>query len=175
MERKIILYIATSIDGYIAGPDDDISFLDAVEQTGEDYGYHDFYSTVDTVIMGRKTYDKVVGLGHPDPHPDKMLFIISRTINSSSTHKVYYNGPVESLVAQLKTNKGKNIFIDGGSQIVNLLLSQDLIDEYYISIIPVILGKGISLFKASDFSRSLKLAEVKRYPSGLVQLHYVRP
>lgn len=72
-QRKLILYIATSLDGYIANENDDLAFLDRVAEEGEDYGYAAFTETVDTVIMGRRTYDKVVAMGVPDPHPERTV------------------------------------------------------------------------------------------------------
>ncbi|HEY0041148.1 MAG TPA: dihydrofolate reductase, partial [Flavisolibacter sp.] len=79
MERKVILYIATSLDGYIAKTDDDLGFLSIVEQEGEDYGYGEFLQTVDAVIVGRRTYDKVLSMGYAFPHADKDAYIITRT------------------------------------------------------------------------------------------------
>jgi len=76
--RKLILYIACSLDGYIAKPNDDLGFLNRVQKEGEDYGYNDFVSTVDTVIVGRKTYDWVTGQGFEFPHSDKETYIITR-------------------------------------------------------------------------------------------------
>ncbi len=79
--RKVILYIASSLDGFIAKENDDISFLSVVEKKGEDYGYHAFIETVDTVIMGRKTYDKVLSFGIDFPHHDKKCYELTRTKN----------------------------------------------------------------------------------------------
>ena len=77
--RKLILYISCSLDGYIAKPNDDLSFLQSVQMSGEDYGYYDFVKTVDTVIVGRRTYDWVVGQGYAFPHADKESYIITRS------------------------------------------------------------------------------------------------
>ena len=84
MDRKVILYISTSLDGYIAKPNDDLSFLSLVQQDGEDYGYSDFVNSVDTVIIGRKTYDWVMTQVTEFPHADKNSFIITRTARPGS-------------------------------------------------------------------------------------------
>jgi dihydrofolate reductase len=144
--RKLILYVAMSLDGYIAKPNDDLGFLSIVEKEGEDYGYADFVSSVDTVIMGRKTYDWVTK--QVDfPHADKNAFIITRSPRPSIGKTVFYTGDLNDLVRKLKTEEGKNIFCDGGAEIVNELLKNDLIDEFMISVIPVLVGNGIKLFK----------------------------
>ena len=170
--RKVIVYIAASLDGFIAGPNDDLSFLSAVEKVGEDYGYSDFISTVDTVIMGRKTYDWVMRHVPEFSHPDKKTYIITRTPRSSIGRTSFYTGSLTDLVNRLKGEPGQNIFIDGGSEVVNELLSHKLVDELIISYIPVLLGDGITLFKAGRPDQKLKLVESKQFDTGLVQLHY---
>ena len=142
MNRKVILYIATSLDGYIAQPNDDLSFLSIVEQEGQDYGYADFVKTVDAVIVGRKTYDKVISMGFDFPHADKDAYIITRTPRPSLGSIKFYTGDLKSLVDRLKSENGKNIFCDGGAEIVNELLKDDLIDEFIISVIPILVGNG---------------------------------
>ncbi len=138
MDRKVILYIATSLDGYIAKPNDDLSFLSIVQQEGEDYGYADFVNSVDTVILGRKTYDWVMTQVPEFPHSDKNSFIITRTPRSSIGKTSFYTGKLQDLVIKLKAEEGKNIFIDGGAEIVNELLKENLIDEFIISVIPIL-------------------------------------
>ena len=173
-DRKVILYIAMSLDGYIATRDDDLSFLSMVEQEGEDYGYADFVKTVDTVIVGRKTYDKVRSMGYEFPYRDKDAYIITRTARPSVGSVKFYTGSLKELVTRLKSVAGKHIFVDGGAEIVNELLKEDLIDEFYISVIPVLLGDGISLFKGGQPEIGLKLISSKSFDKGLVQLHYTR-
>jgi dihydrofolate reductase len=173
-KRKVILYIAESLDGFIARENSDISWLSIVERPGEDYGYKDFISTVDTVIMGRKTYDKVLSFGIEFPHKDKECYVLSRTLEGSDGNVQFYSGDINDLIKQLKAGEGKNIFIDGGSEVVREFRCKNLIDEYTISIIPVLLGKGVRLFKDSDTENKLKLIESNVFDSGLVQLRYVR-
>jgi len=173
-DRKVILFIAMSLDGYIAKPDGDIGFLSGVEQQGEDYGYNKFLNSVDTVIIGRKTYDHVIEMGFDYPHQDKDVYILSRSEKPEVGFPKYFKGSLNGLVAELKAKKGKNIYCDGGSDVINALLNENLVDEFIISVIPVLLGDGISLFKNGRPESQLKLIKSKQYDSGLVKLHYER-
>lgn len=173
-QRKLVLYIAMSLDGYIATKTDDLSFLSVVEKEGEDYGYQAFTDTVDTVILGRKTYDKVMTLVDTFPHADKETYVITRTPKPSAGNVNFYTGDLKDLVSRLKGKPGKSIFCDGGAELVNDLLKLDLFDDLIISIIPVLLGDGISLFKPGRPEGKLKLVSSKSFDSGLVQVHYVR-
>lgn len=170
--RKVILYIACSLDGFIAAQNDDLSFLSIVEKQDEDYGYNDFINSVDTVIMGRKTYDKVLTLVEQFPHADKKCFIITKTEKQAENNIIFYNQDLTQLIEKLKAENGKNIFVDGGAEIVNELIRLRLIDEFYISIIPCILGNGTRLFKEQNPYRDLELLSAKSFETGLVQLHY---
>ena len=161
-----------SLDGYIARNDDNIDFLSLVEEENQDYGYCDFLKSIDTVIMGRKTYDKVLSFGIEFPHADKETYIITRTSRPSIGSVQFYTGSLKELVKQLKNKPGKNIYVDGGAEIVQALLKEELIDEIVISIIPVLLGSGISLFKNGCNELKLKLKSTRSYNKGLVQLHY---
>ncbi len=171
-ERKLILYIAMSLDGYIAKPNDDLEFLSVVAHEGEDYGYAEFVSGIDTVLIGRKTYEKVISMGYEFPHADKEVYVITRQSIPNSGNTKFYSGNLKELVLQLKSQSGKGIYCDGGAEIVHELLKENLIDEFYISIVPILLGEGISLFKQHRPELNLKLSEVKSFDKGLVQLHY---
>jgi len=174
MSRKVILYIATSLDGYIAKPNDDLSFLSIVQQEGEDYGYADFVKSVDTVILGRKTYDWVMTQVPEFPHADKISFIITRTARPSIGKTNFYTGKLKDLISKQKGEQGKNIFIDGGAEIVNELLKENLIDEFIISVIPILVGNGTKLFKDDRPELKLELVSTKQFEKGLTQLHYKR-
>lgn len=174
MSRKVILYIATSLDGYIAKLNDDLSFLSVVEQEGQDYGYSDFVKTVDAVIVGRKTYDKVISMGFDFPHADKDAYIITRTPRKNVGSVKFYSGDLKALVDKLKSENGKNIFCDGGAEIVHELLKENLIDEFIISVIPIIVGNGTKLFRDGRPELKLELVSTKQFNKGLTQLHYKR-
>ena len=174
MSRQVILYIAMSLDGYIARANDDLEFLSIVEQEGQDYGYYDFVKTVDTVILGRKTYDKIISMGFDFPHTDKDSYIITKTPRPSIGSVRFYTDDLTTLVKTLKSSEGKNIYCDGGAEIVNELLKNDLIDEFIISVIPILLGNGIKLFKNDRPEQNIQLISATSFEKGLVQLHYKR-
>jgi dihydrofolate reductase len=171
-EGKVILYIAASLDGYIAKPGDDLQFLSLVQAEGEDYGYAEFYKTVDAVIMGRKTFDWVTGEIGGLPHPDKETYIITRTGRPSVGNTRFFTGNLKELVVELKKQRGKNIYCDGGAEIVNALLKEKLIDEIILSVIPVLIGSGTKLFHDGRPEQELELIASRTYASGLSQLHY---
>lgn len=172
--RKLSLFIATSLDGYIAKPDDDLSFLKPVEKEGEDYGYAAFMDTIDTIILGRKTYDYVVreiGASHYD-NGERKVYVITRTARPDTGNTTFYTGDPAGLVHRLKSENGKNIFCDGGAEIIHELLKHDLIDEFIISIVPVLVGNGTRLFKDGRPEQSLELVKVEAFDTGLVQMVY---
>lgn len=172
--RKLSVYIASSLDGYIAKPNDDLSFLQLVEKEGEDYGYAEFVEHIDTLIIGRKTHDYVVrhlGDSYYD-NGDRDVYVITRSPKASSGRTVFYSGSLVDLVARLKSESGKNIYCDGGAEVINALLKEDLIDELIISIIPVLVGDGTRLFQDGRPEQLLQFVEAKTFDSGLVQLHY---
>lgn len=172
--RKVLLFIATSLDGYIAKPNDDLSFLKLVEKEGEDYGYTEFTNTIDTLIIGRKTYDYVlreIGASHYD-NGQRDVYVITRTPKPKTGRTTFYTGSLVDLVDRLKAENGKHIYCDGGAEVINELLKNDLIDELIISIIPVLLGGGTRLFKDGRPEQLLELITEKTFETGLIQLHY---
>lgn len=171
-ERKLVLYIAMSLDGYIAQPNDDLSFLALVAKEGEDYGYYDFLAKVDTVVLGRKTYEWVMRQVPEFPHADKETYIWTRTPKPSTGNTHFYAGPLDELVKKLKQRSGGLIFCDGGAEVVNELLKNKLIDELIISVIPVLLGDGTRLFQPGRPMQTLKLLGTQHFETRLVQLHY---
>lgn len=172
--RKVIVFIAVSTDGFIAGENDDLSFLDGVQVVGEDYGYHDFVQSVDTVIMGRKTYDKVLGFGIPYPHTGRKSYVVSKERKGQDAHVTYWNDDPGKLVHHLRTEAGGHIFVDGGSTVIRSLLQENLIDRFIISTIPCLVGKGVKLFETGYPAQNLKLLRSCSFPSGLVQCWYER-
>lgn len=172
----VSIFIATSVDGYIAKPNDDLSFLKIVEKEGEDYGYAQFTETIDTIILGRKTYDYVlreIGSSHYD-NGTRDVYVITRTEKPSIGRTTFYTGNLTELITQLKAKNTKNIYCDGGAELIDALLKTDLIDEFIISIIPVLLGDGTRLFKDGRPEQALELIGTKTFDTGLTQLHYKR-
>lgn len=174
--RKIALFIAMSLDGYIAKPNDDLSFLKIVEKEGEDYGYAEFTDKIDTIIIGRKTHDyvlKEIGSSHYD-NGQRDVYVITRTERPKVGKTTFYTGNITELVKRLKAEKGKNIYCDGGAEVVNELLKHDLIDEFVIAVIPILLGNGTKLFKDGRPEQTLEFVTAKTFVTGLIQLHYKR-
>lgn len=174
--RKLSLFIAMSLDGYIAKPNDDLSFLNLVEKAGEDYGYAEFTATIDTLIIGRKTYDYVlkhVGPSHYD-NGQRDIYVMTRTERPRVGRTTFYTGNLAELVKRLKSGNGKDIYCDGGAEVINELMKHDLIDEFIISVVPVLLGSGTRLFKDERPEQMLELVTTKTFDTGLTQLHYKR-
>jgi dihydrofolate reductase len=140
--RKLILYISMSLDGFIATKENDISWLSMVEVEGEDYGYNAFNDSVDTYIVGRITYDTVLSLtgGIFPPADQHKCYVLTRQERVPKNGVTFYNGDVVELIFKLKKEGGKKIYCDGGGEVVKLLMDNNQIDEYIISIVPIVLG-----------------------------------
>ena len=168
--RRVRYYVASSLDGYIARTDGSIGWLfhDA------DYGYAAFYSTVDTVVMGRTTYELSLSFG-PYPFSGKKAYVYSKTrTGTRDEHAEFLAGDVRTFVAGLRAQPGRDIWLVGGAQLAREFLAADLIDEYIVSIHPVLLGSGIPLFPVNARETVLRFEGVRTFPSGLVQLRYER-
>lgn len=171
-----LVFIATSIYGYIAKPDGSIDWLfDVPNPDGSDFGYNDFIKNIDAILMGRITFDKVLTFGKW-PY-DKPVFLLTNTITNVGEN---LKGIVEIVKGELKSvleklhNRGfKNLYIDGGKTISNFL-NEDLIDEMIITRIPVLLGDGIPLFNKSDVELKFEHVRTEVFYNGLIQSHYKR-
>ena len=171
--RKLFLYIAVSLDGFIAKQDGDIGFLSEVEKEGEDYGYSTFMETVDTIIVGRKTYDKILSMDIEWPYGAREVYVFTRSPKPDSGTLHFYSGNLSDLISKLKNQEGKHIYCDGGAETIHQLRMDDLIDEMIISVIPVLLGNGIALFHSGLQEKKLRLLSADSFEKGLVQLHYI--
>jgi dihydrofolate reductase len=166
----VTLFIATSLDGYIAGPDDDLSWL----FTDTDYGFTRFYSGVDALIIGRGTYDVLRSFGEW-PYPGKRSVVVSRkedlVVDTAGT--TLHSGALPKLVDGLRQEGAKQVWLVGGGELVRSFLEQGLLDRVTVSLHPVLLGKGIPLFP-SGFPKTLLMFEnAEAFDSGLVQLNYM--
>jgi len=168
--RKVVLFIASSLDGFIARTSGEIDWL----FNDMDYGYADFLSGIDTIIMGRRTYEQVLSFGEY-PYKDIQGFVFSRTQKEKRDENVTFipDDPA-SFVEGLKCRTGKTIWLVGGSQVIKSIMSRDLIDEFVISVHPIILGDGIPLFRAPLPVINLNFRQCRAFDTGLVQLTYVR-
>ncbi len=164
------VFIATSLDGFIARKDGGLDFLSSVERAGEDYGYADFASSVDAIVMGRATYDVVVGFS-AWPYTGKRLLVMThRPIDPKHGEEACAGDP-RALVERLGGEGVKRIYVDGGV-VVRAFLRAGLVDDMVISVIPTLLGEGLPLFGEGTPERKLVLEASRAYESGLVQLRY---
>ncbi|MCA1029595.1 dihydrofolate reductase family protein [Bacillus timonensis] len=171
-KRKVVLFIATSLDGYIARTDGDIEWLHEVESKGDgENGYFTFYENIDTVLMGRKTYDKVLTLADQFPYPDKKNYVFSRTRSGSNENVTFINENVETFMKRLKSEDGDHIWLVGGGDLFHTFLEKNLVDELIVTIIPVLLGAGIPLLSKELPNQHLNLLKSTNY-GQFVQLHY---
>jgi dihydrofolate reductase len=164
------VFIATSLDGYIARPDGGIDWLSIVEMPGEDYGYQEFFDSVDVLVLGRKSYDVV--LGFPEwYYPGKRCIVLTHRPAESRHGEEFYSGDVEALVRQLGESGVRRIYVDGG-EVIQQFLKAGLIDDMTLSVIPILLGSGIRLFAGGEPEQRLSLESSRSWPSGLAQLRY---
>jgi dihydrofolate reductase len=178
--RKIVLGLGISLDGYIARPDGDVDFLDmATKDSGppaKNYSMGAFFKTIDVAIMGRKTYD--VGLkmsGGSFSNYGMKCYVCSRSQAPGERGPVtFVNDSPKALVEMLRKQPGKNIWHMGGGELAREFLKDDLIDELYIGVVPILIGKGIPLFPAAFPQREFRLLENGTYSKGMIALRYER-
>ena len=167
------VYIATSLDGFIAEEDGGLAFLESAESGTEDYGYSEFIDSVDAIVMGRSTYE--VGLSFPTwPYAGKRVIVLTSGARPKPVHDEEFSSEApRELVERLGGEEVRRIYVDGGVTIRSFLAA-GLIDDLTISIVPAILGRGIPLFGLGTPALSLTLESAESYPTGLVQLRYRR-
>lgn len=164
------IYIATSIDGFIARRDGNLDWLHYGHTGDEDYGFKKFTSTIDAVVMGKNTYDVVSGFDEW-AYKDKRVIVLSNTLAKVRKEAELFSGQLTELLAKLHAENIKHIWIDGGIT-VSRFLEAGLVDDITVSIIAMVLGSGIPLFNAMNQESKCRLVSTKSYPSGLVQLKY---
>jgi dihydrofolate reductase len=170
--RKLVLFIATSLDGFIAREDESLDWLFRVEGEG-DNGYSDFYETIDTILMGRRTYDWIIRHEQENfPYQNKECYVFTRAEVEKNENVRFVNEEIDSFTNKLKRTEGKNIWMVGGGELLHEFLKKKLVDELIITIAPTIIGKGIPLFKQDDYELELNLKEIKRY-NQFAELHYL--
>ncbi|MGO1060961.1 dihydrofolate reductase family protein [Planococcus sp. FY231025] len=172
-ERKISCFIAASLDGYIATKDDSLDWLFKVEGEG-DAGYADYIKNVDTIVMGRRTYEWVMEQESGNfPYTDQECFVFTSARTGSDNFVTFTDEDVAGFADRLKKRPGKDIWVVGGSQLLYAFLEEGLIDEFIISIAPTLIGSGIPLFRESATEQEFTLKSVKQY-GQFAQLHLMR-
>jgi dihydrofolate reductase len=177
-QRKIIVYIATSADGYIARPDGDVEWLNRRPRT-VDYGMRAFYPTIDTILWGRKTYDWLLDYykkkGKKRGMFDTKLanYVFSRKPPKRAAPGVeFVSEPVNAFAQRLRGTPGKHIWMTGGGELIASFLDAGEIDEFDIHVIPTLIGEGIPLVAPRHRDVPLRLRSSRKYPDGVVRLRY---
>src|SRR5215475_6619759 len=170
-QRKVILGLGISLDGYIARPDGSVDFL----FMPKDYSMGPFFKTVDTAILGRKTYEDSLKMGGTFTGYNMKFYVLSRTQPpGEQNHVTFTNESPSAIVAEIRKQPGKHIWLMGGGILIRDFLKEDLVDELYIGVVPVLIGEGIPLFPSSFPQREFGLIENKSYSRGMIALRYER-
>ncbi len=168
---KVILYIACTVDGFIAREDGSVDFLDRFNKTGEDHGFDDLLTRISAIVMGNTTFQEYSG-GEKfyEYYKGKELYVFSREVKEEHDKVTFVNENVRTFLKNLQTEK--DVWLLGGGKIIEAFHNESLIDEYIISIIPSVIGKGIPLFRQSVTENNLELVRSQSYETGIVNLHY---
>jgi dihydrofolate reductase len=177
--RKIIVQLAASVDGYIARLDGDVEWLNR-RPHNFDYGMTEFQSTIDTVLLGRKTYDWAVDYAKKTGIKIESIFdskfsnyVFSRKPPEDAAQVVHFvSEPVKEFARRLRATPGKNIWMMGGGELIASFLDAGEIDEFDIHVIPILIGEGIPLIAPRHRDRPLELLSAQPFPDGVVRLHY---
>ena len=177
-KRKIIVEAATSADWFIARKDGDIEWLTERPHPKDNYGMGAFYRSVDTILLGRKTFDVALEFekqGMRAFNPKLKHYMFSRSIPGTPLPKAveHVAEPVKQFATKLRARKGKNIWMMGGGEIIASFLDEGEIDEFIIHVMPVFIGEGIPLIAPRHRKIQLNLREAKPFPDGVVRLRYV--
>lgn len=166
--RKVKLFIASSLDGFISRTDGGIDWL----FHDQDYGYAAFFGSIDTVVVGRKTYDQALTF-EAEPFAGKAVYVFSRSRAGRAEGRVrYVAGDAAAIVQPFLGEAGKDIWLVGGGEVTRAFLAAGLVDEVIVSIHPILIGEGIPLFPPGSGAATLRLRDCTRFDTGLVQLSY---
>jgi len=172
---RIQLFIAASIDGYIAREDHSIDWLDEMDDPDNgDYGYAHFIAGIDTVIMGRKTYDLVLGFDVDWPYADLKCLVVSsdQELSPTTPQTKVINILNEDTIQSIRAGSSKNIWLVGGGNLVSQFMHHEAIDDILLSVIPIVLGSGIPLFPGRSKETKFELINSRSYSTGAVMLNY---
>jgi dihydrofolate reductase len=172
---KVVLYIATSLDGFIAGPKGELEWLHAIPMPEQgDYGYSALISSIHATIMGRKTYDLVMSFGVEWPYPGLISYIATtdKNFKVSSPETFTIQKDLLSFVHELKASSEKDIWLIGGGNLITYFLNHDLLDRMILTMIPTIIGEGLPLFPDKPKVSQWKLVATEQFNTGVVNLTY---
>ena len=167
--RKLILGVAVSLDGFIEGPNGEYDWC----LTDQDYGFTDFFNRVDTLFVGRKTYEMSLGMeAGAAGFPKFKEYIFSTTLDKVKEGAILIKGDIKNEIEKIKKDKGKDIWLFGGASLTTSLMNLGLVDELSLAVHPILLGSGKPLFNNITDRINLKLIDTKTYSTGLVSLTY---
>ena len=172
--KKVVLYSAMSLDGFIAGENGDLSWLDEIPNPQlTDYGYQDFNQTIDTTLMGHTTYKEILGFDMPFPYQDKTNFVFgSKADFTPNDFVTLVQTDARQRITQLKQQTGKNIWLVGGGKLNAYCLAHDLIDELILHVMPIVLGSGVKLFDGIATNFPFQLISSTPYVNGVIEVCY---
>ena len=170
--RKVVLSLGISLDGYIARPDGAVDFL----FMPRDYSMGPFFASIDTAIMGRKTYDAALKMGGGGFGDSKMKsYVFSHSQPPGERGSVtFVNESPKSFLEKVRRRPGKDIWLMGGGELARDFLKDDVVDELYIGMVPVLIGEGLRLFPSGFPQREFTLLENKTFSKGMIALKYAR-
>ncbi|WP_163581414.1 dihydrofolate reductase family protein [Gracilibacillus saliphilus] len=170
-KRSTVLFIASSLDGYIATKEESLEWLFKVEGEG-DNGFTEFYETVDTILMGKRTYDWVMKQDLDEfPYKDKECYVFTRSVYEDTENVQFINEDITKFIHKLQNKNGNNIWLVGGGELLNSCIQAGLVDEFIITFAPTIIGNGIPLFKEGNHHLELSLKGTKQF-NQFIELHY---
>jgi len=169
--RNVILGLAVSLDGYIEGPNGEYDWC----LTDQDYGMSDFFKRIDSLFMGRKSYELALGMGDNamQGFPNLKEYVFSNTLKEVKKDVILVKGDIGGQVKKIKSEPGKDIWLFGGASLTASLMNLGLVDEIGLAVHPILLGGGKPLFSNINQRIHLKLTDTKTYSSGLVSLTYL--
>lgn len=169
---EIVYYVASSLDGYIAPPDGSLDWLAPFEGTGEDFGYASFYDSVDAVLVGSRTYEQALEFAQW-PYPGKPTWVFSqRNLRAARSDVTVTAGTPLDVATDLESLGQRRAWLVGGGALAGSFQSVGLVNEYIVSVIPVVLGSGVGLLGGRGSLDQLRLIDTKRYPDGVLQCRY---
>lgn len=159
-----------SLDGYISRKNGSIDWLDKFNASGEDMGYMEFVKSIDTVVMGNTTYQQILGFDCDYPYKNQKGYVFSSKRSGKDENVTFVSGDIKGFVDKLEGN----IWLVGGANLVDQFLKYNLIDEFILFTMPILLGSGIKLFDGTNKELSLIIKKTKAYKSGVIETHYER-
>ena len=168
--RDLDLYIACSLDGYIADPEGGVDWL----FTDQDYGFKEFYETVDVVLMGRLTWEKALSFGDWPYRGKRSIVVSSKHVGEINEDVEFVSGFLPEVLEGLSLEGEDRVWLVGGGHLIRSCLEDDLVERFHLFVHPVLLGEGLPLFPGPFPRRGLRLDLCRAYDSGLVELRYVR-